>query len=182
MSRIAEPHLLHPAMQERSFALSELLAKEGIPLKRYETVRSPWRQALLFARGRTPGAGTGKVTKAKAWQSNHQYGLAEDRVFWINGVWTWDEPEPGAWAAYHALARSVDLLPLDFEKPHVELAWNLGALLKGHYPNGWEGSAWFTMFEDWAEKWGAGGRVESGQTHPGAPPLPDLGHRPELVG
>lgn len=178
MSRITDPRFLHPAMLERDQALEGVLEREGIPLRRYETARSPWRQALLFARGRASGNNEPKVTKAKAWQSNHQFGMAVDRVFWVDGAWTWEEPEAGMWDRYHACARTCDLLPLSFEKPHVELAWNLGALRKGHFPNGWEGSAWHALYEEWAEKWGAAERLESGLWHPGAPPLPDLDRPP----
>lgn len=178
MSRIADPQYLHPEMQERSFALDDVLEREGIPLRRYETARSPWRQAQLYARGRASGSNEPKVTKARAWQSNHQFGLAEDRVFLVGGRWTWEEPEAGMWERYHACARACDLLPLSFEKPHVELAWNLTTLRKGGFPGGWEGSAWATLFEDWAERWGTAERLESGLWHPGAPPLPDLDRPP----
>lgn len=180
--RITSLTFLHPACQERAEHLDRRLEREGIPLRTYETARSPWRQAELFARGRVPGSGTAKVTKAKAWQSNHQFGMALDKVFFVNGLWTWSEPEKGMWDRYHELAKESDLLPLSFEKPHVELAWNLSALRKGHLPDGWRDSPFGGLFLDWCEKWGSYDRVASGQTHPGAPPLPDLGDRPELTG
>lgn len=179
MSRIADVGLLHPACGERVGDLLTLMQREGLEsLQPYETARSPWRQAELYARGRT--SGKKKVTKARAWESNHQYGLALDSVFLVNGVWTWDEPEAGMWDLYHACARRCDLAPLSFEKPHVELAWNLGALRKGHLPGGYEGSRFHQLLDDWEERWGSYPRVEAGQMHPGAPAILDLDDRPPL--
>ena len=69
------------------------LATGAIPLRPFEAFRSPRRQAQLYAQGRTlPGK---IVTYANAWQSYHQYGLAVDFVFFVDGKWTWDEPERG---------------------------------------------------------------------------------------
>lgn len=179
MSRIATLDLLHPACHDRVLDLQARIELAKLPLKSYETLRSPWRQAELYARGRAKGNVQKKVTKARAWESRHQYGMAVDMVFFIGGAWTWDEPEAGAWDAYHALARGCDLWPLGFEKPHVELMWNADALKAGHLPAGYADTAFADTFEEWCERWGSHPRTEAGLVHPGAPPLRDL-DRPEL--
>lgn len=46
----------------------------------FETFRHPMRQEHLFA---------ANTTKARAWQSAHQYGLAVDFVPRLDGRWTW---------------------------------------------------------------------------------------------
>jgi peptidoglycan L-alanyl-D-glutamate endopeptidase CwlK len=181
VSRIAEASLLHPAMQDRVLDLDARIEQAGIPLRTYETVRSPWRQAELYARGRAAGSVHKKVTKAKAWQSRHQFGMAVDKVFYLSGKgWTWEEPEAGMWAAYHELARGVNLWPLGFEKPHVELMWNAESLARGQLPAGWNDSAFGDLFTEWCEKWGSHPRTESWLLHPGAPPLAGLDERPPL--
>jgi peptidoglycan L-alanyl-D-glutamate endopeptidase CwlK len=179
--RINELAVLQPIMIPRVNDLLSLLDREGVyGLQAYETARTPWRQAQLWARGRTV-AGK-KVTKAKAWRSKHQYLLAVDFVFYVDGAWTWDEPEAGMWDLFHNCARRCDLHPLGFEKPHVEVAWNDEALRDGQMPPGFEGSYAHKLLDDWAERWGPVARVESGDTHPGAPPILDIDHRPEPVG
>lgn len=53
----------------------------------FESYRSPARQDFLYAQGRgKPGP---VVTKAKAWQSWHQYGLAVDLAVRVDGQWSW---------------------------------------------------------------------------------------------
>src|SRR5437870_1461312 len=91
-------------------SLNQLLAAlqaESIPLQPFETIRSPSRQSDLYQKGRNPSASDyGRtVTRAQAYQSAHQFGLACDLVFRLDtGVWTWDEPHPGQWARLGELA------------------------------------------------------------------------------
>lgn len=89
----------------------------GYQVKPFETYRSPSRQNTLYAQGRTAA---GKiVTKAKAWQSFHQYGSAIDVVFFIDGRWSWDEHLP--WDKLAHVFENYNFTTLDFEKPHFEL-------------------------------------------------------------
>src|SRR5688572_16827940 len=118
MPRISETRFLHPLARIAVAGLASELMVAGIPLREYETVRTPFRQAELFARGRTIGVIGKTKTKAHAWDSLHQYGFATDFVFLINGQWTWEEPEKGMWDEFHARARKRGLEPLSFEKPH----------------------------------------------------------------
>jgi peptidoglycan L-alanyl-D-glutamate endopeptidase CwlK len=93
----------------------------GLAVDVFETWRSPMRQGSLYAQGRTaPGK---VVTKADAWESFHQYGLATDLVFRSpSGGWTWD----GDWAGVDAVVRAVGGLErVAWEKPHVQMTGGL---------------------------------------------------------
>lgn len=166
-----DPRHLHAEMRERLRALNELLAVDLPTLHLYESYRSPGRQAILYARGRTTGHGTpGKTaTRAPAWRSLHQYGLAADYVFRASENWSWQEPERGAWQRYHELARRCGLEALSFEKPHVQMPESLARLKVGNYPPG-GGAEWVEIMAEAVTAWGDKPRVILGQTHPGAPP------------
>jgi peptidoglycan LD-endopeptidase CwlK len=141
-------------------------------LEVYESVRTPVRQANLYARGRVPGQGEeGKtITRAKAWQSLHQYGLAVDLVFRRNGVWSWNAPTPRQWDRYQELARVQGLEPLSFEKPHVQLAGvDLAKLRRGLYPTG-GGDGWEQWLNRQIGAWAQNPRSLFSIEHPGAPP------------
>lgn len=128
MSRLDSTALLVPDCARRVEALLASLAAEGIPLAVFETARFPGRQLELYRRGRDPdGPDFGRtVTRAKPYESAHQWGCAVDLVFFVGGKWTWDEPTPGMWWRMHVLAVHEGLTPLSFEQPHVQLAgWKL---------------------------------------------------------
>lgn len=60
----------------------------GQEFRIFEGFRSPTRQNELWALGRTaPGK---IVTRARGWQSWHQFGLAADIALWKDGKWSWD--------------------------------------------------------------------------------------------
>jgi peptidoglycan L-alanyl-D-glutamate endopeptidase CwlK len=168
---------LHPQMRKAVLELEDALRLEGIPLRLYEGARSPWRQAELYARGRGgPGL---TVTKARAWESFHQYGMAADFVFWHDGVWDWNEPKEGLWHDYSRIADAVGLRSLSFERPHVELPLRLVDLQRGIYPAG--DPSWLTWLETNVEQWGQRAKDIAGLIHPAAPPLRSLDERPALV-
>jgi len=163
--------LLHGAFRPLIQRLEVQLIDAGIPLRVYEAYRSPVRQALLYAKGRAGGyKDAKKVTNAKAWQSHHQYGLACDFVFLIDGKWTWAEPKPGMWRQFHQLAGQLGLQRLSFEMPHVQFAWPLAKLLGGLYPEG-GGDEWEAHLGEAILSWGPIWRMEQGLSHPGAPPI-----------
>lgn len=168
--------LSHPLLRERSFELGSLLRREGIPLRRFETMRAPERQAALYYRGRLPRHGEpGKVvTFALPWLSRHQYGLAEDWVFRVNAAWTWNEPEAGMWDRFDELAASVGLESLEFERPHVQLAGiKTSDLRRGVYPEGGD-ATWMAALEEAVLRWGPQPRMSRiGKAFPGAPPPPE---------
>lgn len=170
MARDTDRTHLHPTFLAALTTLEASLAADGIPLALFEGARSPFRQAELYAQGRGTGPTGRTVTRAKAWQSFHQFGIAADFVFNVNGAWTWDEPRPGLWSRYTDLARAAGLRTLDFERPHVELPVALQPLQVGHYPPGGSDS-WQAWIETQIEQWGQQARDVGGITHPAAPPL-----------
>lgn len=174
--RLVDTTLLHPAFRDRLVVLGARLRVEGLPLKLYEGARTPFRQAELFARGRCV-PGTKIVTRARAWQSYHQYGLAADYVFQTDG-WTWDEPRPGAWARYTEIAKGLGLDVLSFERPHVQYPWHLVDLQRGIFPPHGD-HTWRSWLGQQIETWGLDERNQSGALHPGAPPAFDIDERPE---
>lgn len=180
MARDVDRSHLHPAFRSRLSDLDARIVAAGLPLQTFEAGRSPERQQALFAIGRVSGQGTfGKhVTKAKPWQSFHQHGFAEDKVFFVNGVWTWDEPEKGAWDEYTALCAAAGLRTLSFERPHVEMPLNLTDLMSGKYPEGGD-ATWTAWLDSMIESWGPLSRTVDGIVLPAPPPLQDV--RPALV-
>ena len=169
-------------MRDAVVALVQALAAKGLPLLLYEGWRDPRRQAELYARGRVDGIGSpGKhVTRAQAWKSLHQYGLAADFVFFVAGKWTWQEPTRGAWATYQQIATALGLEVLSFEKPHVQLRdVSLGHLVTGQYPIGGDES-WAANLDAAILSWGPLPRMAVGLKHPGAPAQTDRDDRPEL--
>jgi hypothetical protein len=127
---------LHPVLRDKVTRIQARLAAEGIPLRLFEGYRTPFRQRMLF--DKHDGS-----TKATAWQSNHNYGMAVDFVFYepekVKGGWHWKDKGPYRtwWNRYHAIGRELGLKPLSFEAPHLELVdsdWE--DLRAGRYPRG----------------------------------------------
>lgn len=88
------------------------------------TLRTDAEQTALYARGRTtPGR---IVTRAKAGQSAHNYGLAIDVVPMVNGKPDWEEADP-VWKTIGQLGQAAGLTWLGAsdstfpEEPHFEL-------------------------------------------------------------
>lgn len=107
---------LHPTVRHRFAALADLLEKGAFLgetptiFRLFEGYRSPLAQDEVYRRG---------TSKARSWQSAHQYGLAADFVPWINGAWSWTEDAD--WAYLKAKAKQVGLdVPITWDKPHVE--------------------------------------------------------------
>lgn len=102
------------------------LAENGIKVILTAGFRSFGEQDALYAKGRTqPGK---KVTNARGGESWHNYGLAGDYAFVINGKVTWDGP----WNVFGRIARECGLeWGGDFksivDRPHVQ--WRRGKTL-----------------------------------------------------
>lgn len=76
-----------------------------------EGFRSPERQAQLYAQGRTtPGE---IVTKARAGESAHNYGLAAD----VTSAYGYGTPQA---RAIHQLAQQLGFGTISWDEPHVE--------------------------------------------------------------
>lgn len=127
--RTNDTGLLHPEFRKRSFDLEARVSVARLPIRRYEGWRDPSRQADLWAFGRVSGVGTPGHHKTfeRAWEGNHQWGFAEDWVWWFSPTpgaapgWSWDPPVSASWDAFFALAAAAGLEHLKFEEPHVQL-------------------------------------------------------------
>ena len=111
-------NLIHPVARGQFIALANDLA-EGHHLGIYKTLilpfegwRSPVDQQKAFDK---------KVSKARPWQSAHQYGLAVDFVPKINGKWVWGMASDPHWADLRKAATARGLRNvIDWDRPHVE--------------------------------------------------------------
>ncbi|CAN0014273.1 unnamed protein product, partial [Chrysoparadoxa australica] len=163
MPHCSDLALLHPSIRGKVQAVQSELAARAIPMKVFETFRSPHRQAALFARGRTlPGT---KVTHAAPWASYHQYGLAADFGRFENNSWNWQTKTARHrkdWDTFHDIARDQGLEPTNWQKPHVQvMAVSITELMNGAYPDEGDDS-WANNLREAIKGWSA----------KGAPPAP----------
>ncbi len=81
---------VHPELARRINLMAQALARRGIQIRVTSGLRTFAEQDVLYEQGRTrPG---NIVTKARAGQSNHNYGLAVDVVPLVNGRPNWNAP------------------------------------------------------------------------------------------
>jgi len=118
---------LDPEFRAKLAVFEKKLALSGIRAKMVFGYRSKEEQNRLYAQGRTtPGK---IVTNARGGYSWHNYGLAADYAFIVNGQLTWDGP----WKVFGRIARESGLewggdwktFP---DRPHVQ--WCKGRTLK----------------------------------------------------
>lgn len=113
---------VHPDLREKLEAIQMVMAAEGYDLRPLEGFRSPERQAMLLA------SGTG-VTKAGAWSSCHNYGLAVDATIYVDGLPSWDLGDPHVMAGLLRFGELAEVLGLNWggrwkapvDYPHVEM-------------------------------------------------------------
>lgn len=104
----------------------EKLKKAGIRVMMTDGFRSPKEQDKLYARGRTiPGQ---KITNASGGYSWHNFGLAADYAFIVNGKVTWNGP----WQTFGRIAKECGLewggnFKTITDRPHVQ--WTQGKTL-----------------------------------------------------
>lgn len=114
--RTADFLLLHPSCKER-FSDLRFRLKEGFrrgntftDFREFETYRHPFRQNEAFAN---------KVSRARAYESAHQFGLAVDFVPWDNGRWSWLPTHD--WDFLRRTAIDAGLVSsLSWDRAHVE--------------------------------------------------------------
>lgn len=168
-----EPSRLHPTFRAKAERLIAKLSAEQIPFRLFEGFRSPARQRMLYAKGRTaPGK---RVTRARPWQSFHQYGVAGDFVLYEDGRWSWNTKEHRKqwWERLHILGEEEGLKALSFELPHLQLQdLSLADLRAGRYPEGGDAS-WADNLAEAITEWPGGGAppIPAGTVE--RPPLPD---------
>lgn len=163
---------LHPKMREAVESVLAQCRAEGLPFRVFEANRTPERQAWLYTQGRSrPGA---IVTKAQAWESFHQYGLAVDFVLFENNQWSWDDKGPRAryWQRLPQLIAQAGLRSLSWEAPHAEWPTSMAELQAGRWPDDGDAS-WHDTLEAAVDRW-------QGRGLPGAPELL-IAERPPLL-
>lgn len=83
---------LHPILETKLNRLVQKMAESGWVVAVQSGYRSIEAQNKLYAQGRTkPGK---RVTNAKGGRSYHNFGIAADVVFKVNGKWSWDDKLP----------------------------------------------------------------------------------------
>lgn len=116
VARTADMKLLHPTCS-RDFLALEFALEQGFArgntstrFRPFETYRHPLRQAEAY---------NNKTSRARAYQSAHQFGLAVDFVPWNNGRWSWSETHD--WAFLEATAKTFGLIrSIAWDLAHVE--------------------------------------------------------------
>lgn len=155
---------LHPVVRTKVKEVMADIKKAKLNFEVFEAYRTPERQRKLFNQG--------GVTKADAWQSYHQYGMAVDIVLKENGQWSWETGggRLAQWEQMNEIGRSHGLEPLSWEKPHLQLTGtSIKELRAGKFPPGGDDS-WATAVTTSVESWPNG-----------APPAPiPSGERPRL--
>jgi hypothetical protein len=171
-TRLNDLKQLHPQFRAALERLLTKAAEEGRPFRLFEAFRTPERQQWLYAQGRTrPG---GIVTKARPWESFHQYGLGADLVLFVNGQWTWsgDGALGEHWKRLPQLARDVGLRSLSWEAPHVEWAIDLREAVGADMLASAD-DTWVDTLTSAATRWRASGGSGAPDLHPA--------QRPELT-
>lgn len=121
LDRCSDLRFLHPRAA-RQFNLLAIRLASGVklpggtvvPFRVFETYRTPHAQDAAFTRG---------ASKAKAFQSPHQFGLAVDFVPFVNGRWTWEPPGGAtAWDGLDEIVKGFEGLsrPISWDRPHIE--------------------------------------------------------------
>ena len=114
---------VHPELRRRAIIIAERLKAQGVTVEVVQGFRTAVQQEALYAQGRTkPGK---RVTNARAWQSNHSYGLAVDFCIFEKGKPNWNAPQP-KWKQIGVAAESVGLewggRWKFVDMPHVQLS------------------------------------------------------------
>jgi len=102
---------LYPPFAEKVLPVLERARTEGFSIYIFEGMRTIERQAELYAKGRDiKGNVINKklvVTNALPGTSFHNYGLAVDLVFKVDGEWSWDSKLP--WKRIGEISREIGL-------------------------------------------------------------------------
>jgi peptidoglycan LD-endopeptidase CwlK len=112
---------LDAEFRQRLLAVFEVMKRYGYEMALLEGYRSPERQDYLAGLG-------AHVTSAAAYQSYHQYGLAADCAFFLNGRLIIDEKDPWAMQGYRLYGEAAEAAGLGWggrwkmmDFGHVEL-------------------------------------------------------------
>ena len=145
--RSSDTALLHPAMRVAAHELLTTTEAHGVKFTIWEAYRTPERQDYLYrTKTKTSSGKLIRRTRAKAWTSFHQYGIACDFVFDMPGWGRWAnktaEHKEG-WKLLHSVGESLGLTALYnrkgrlMEKPHMHMqGFSIKQLRAGEWPPG----------------------------------------------
>jgi peptidoglycan L-alanyl-D-glutamate endopeptidase CwlK len=103
LQSLREPTGVQPLVLRKALEVVNEMTKRGYNVTIYQSFRSKAEQDAIYAQGRTkPGA---IVTNAKGGESLHNYGVAVDIVFVVNGKPSWSDKH--AWAELGSVGKSV---------------------------------------------------------------------------
>jgi peptidoglycan L-alanyl-D-glutamate endopeptidase CwlK len=108
----ATENKMFPGAWERFLELVKRAREAGLNVGIFEAWRSPSRQDELFRKG---------TTKAQAWHSWHNYGLAADIVFIDNDNWSWKKEHD--WKKLGEIGKALGLKwggDWGWDHPHFE--------------------------------------------------------------
>jgi hypothetical protein len=109
--RYASLDLLAPVARTAFAGLDAYLRRET-RFRLFETFRDPFTQETAFKAG---------TSKARAFESAHQFGLAADFVPFGTAGWEWPVTDHPEWDDLRVAARSFGLLNgIHWDRPHVE--------------------------------------------------------------
>ncbi len=136
---------VHPRQRELVTRLIETMISLGYDMRVTQGLRTAAEQEALYAQGRSkPGK---RVTSARAWQSNHNYGFANDITNFKNGKPDWNDLKP-----YQILGREAKKLGLEWggdwkavDMPHVQLRGMSVKECQTAYKNGGLQAVWNRM-------------------------------------
>lgn len=111
--------LLADPFKARAYRLVDMLAREGLPFRVFETRRSFARSQVLYMQGRTYDHGVIKVigptvSNAHAGESGHNWGLALDAILITKPDHAW----------YEGHSEDLPRNPWDMGNPLLKLAWD----------------------------------------------------------
>jgi hypothetical protein len=104
-------HLCAPCARDQFAALAADLIR-STRFRVFESYRGPVEQEAAFARG---------TSKARAYESPHQFGLAIDFVPWTGTEFVWPAAVDGEWEELDRLSAVRGLIrSIKWDRPHVE--------------------------------------------------------------
>lgn len=123
-----------PVFRDKVYGVIYRLEDDGLIAGIFSGYRSPEEQDELYALGRTVKNPDGVdaehpmgniVTRAKGGRSWHNYGIAADLVFKVNGKWSWSDKLPWGIMGQHAHAVGLewggDWKEPKTDRPHLQL-------------------------------------------------------------
>jgi len=155
--------LLHPILQAKLSYVIVTANNENLPVRLFEGLRNYDRQHELFMKGRRLEVANGRlkwvivdlmevVTNVDSGDSRHNFALAGDIVFFVNGRWSWDYRLP--WDRLGKIGEEAGLTwggswPSE-DKPHFQFTAGISRTLSRQlYKEGGLDAVWEAVTENY---------------------------------